>query len=342
MDTPRDPVPPLLPDAAPAHARAILGAMQALAEVGGPPREADRRALAAAGRFIFGYRGPVDAKGPPLITPEALTAALAGTALAEDAVRFLTVMAFVDGVLDKAKIAAVLRYAAALGVHERYLDEIAEAAQDRLREALADMNRCNMESITGKPWAGGDVNRWLLPYEGDGADPALAARFAALSRLPPDSFGHALWAHFQSNGYAFPGEAKGLNATFSVPHDAAHVLTGYDTAPHGEILVSTFTAAMHPHYPMAGHVLPVLLSWHVGTRMNDVARDATGALDPEEFWRAWAAGAASTVDTFAPDWNFWSHVETPLGNLRERWAIPRDGLATATPASQPPGNRAGQ
>jgi hypothetical protein len=240
--------------------------------------------------------------------------------------RFLTVMALVDGAIDKAKIATVLRYAEALGIHERYLDEIAEAAQDRLQEALADMTRCNMESITGQPWTGGDVNRWLLPYEGEGADPTLAARFAALGHLPPKSFGHAFWAHFRENGYAFPGEPSGLNAAFSVPHDSVHVLTGYDTRPRGEILASTFTAAMHRSYPMAGHVLPVILSWHIGERINKVARDATGALDVEEFWRAWAAGSAASVDTFAPDWDFWSYAEEPLGALRERWSLPRDGL----------------
>jgi hypothetical protein len=111
-----------------------------------------------------------------------------------------------------------------------------------------------------------------------------------------------------------------------VPHDSVHVLTGYDTKPRGELLASTFTAAMHPKYPMAGHVLPVIFSWHLGVQINEVARDASGALDPEEFWHAWAAGTAVTVDTFAPDWDFWSHVEVPLGALREHWSIPAAGF----------------
>jgi hypothetical protein len=298
--------------------------MLAVAEAGGAASEADRRTLAGASRFIFGRnQASEDLRA---VAPEVLAGVLVGTDLAQNAVRFLTVMAFIDGVLDKAKIATVLRYAAALGIDERYLNEIAEAARDRLQEALADMTRCNMESITNRPWAGGDVNRWLLPYA-ERADPALAARFAALEQLPPKSFGHAFWQHFKENRYAFPGEPEGLNASFSVPHDAVHVLTGYDTRPRGEILTSTFTAAMHPTYPMAGHVLPVLLSWHVGTRINDVAGNATGALEPTEFWRAWAAGAAASFDTFAPDWDFWSHAREPLSALRERCSLPRDGLA---------------
>jgi hypothetical protein len=37
------------------------------------------------------------------------------------------VIAFVDGTQDTAKIATVLRYASALEIAERYLDEIKEA-----------------------------------------------------------------------------------------------------------------------------------------------------------------------------------------------------------------------
>lgn len=317
---------PLLPGAGAAHTRAILGAMRAVAETGGPASEDDRRALAGADQYMFGRPGPFVFDDLATVSPDALASALAGSALARDAVKFLTVMAFVDGKLDTAKIAEVMRYAGALGVEERYLDEVAEAAQGRLREALADMTRCNMESITNHPWFGGDATAWLLPYKGAGADPALAARFENLARLADDSFGRRFWRHFKENRYAFPGDPEALNAGFCVPHDSAHVLTGYKTTPRGEILVSTFTAAMHPKYPMAGHVLPVIFSWHLRTQINPVAGEAGGALDPDEFWHAWAGGSAAKVDTFAPEWDFWDHVETPLAALRERWSIPADGL----------------
>jgi hypothetical protein len=77
---------------------------------------------------------------------------------------------------------------------------------------------------------------------------------------------------------------------------------------------------------MAGYVLPVLLSWHVGARMNEAAGDASVALDPEEFWRAWAARAAARVDTFAPEWDFWAHAEKPLAALRSSERVPRADL----------------
>jgi hypothetical protein len=319
-----DGIRPLLARASAAQAQAVLGAMRAVAESSGALTASDRLALDSAARYMFGLPA-CDAAGLEPLLPAALAAALAGSTLAEDAARLLTAMAFVDGTLDPAKITAVLAYAQRLAISAPYLDEIREAAAGHVQEALADMARRNMESLTGKPWQG-EIAPWLLPYEGTGADPALAARFAALADADPASFGHAFWRHFTENGYAFPGVPSALNAAFSVPHDTNHVLTGFDTSPRGEVLTSTFTAAMHPHYPMAGHILPAIFSWHLRLEINAVAGGASGGLDPVVFWRAWAAGGAASVDTFAPGWDFWSVVDVPLTTLRSRYGLPENGV----------------
>ena len=119
------------------------------------------------------------------------------------------------------------------------------------------MNRQNIQSVFGMNWTH-DVTSLLLPYQGTHTDPALAARYEALGRLPDQSFGKTFWNLYKKNLYSFPGDEHALNEAFSTPHDAAHVLSGYDTTPHGEILVSTFTAGMHPNKPMAGHILPAI------------------------------------------------------------------------------------
>jgi hypothetical protein len=85
--------------------------------------------------------------------------------------------------------------------------------------------------------------------------------------------------------------------------------------------VSTFTAAMHRKRAMAGHVLPVILSWHLGIALNDVAGSARGALDPKEFWRAWARGEAIKVDLFGPSFDFWTATAEPIGALRSRLSL---------------------
>jgi hypothetical protein len=305
------------------QSRAILGGMLAVAAARGEASvsEADRASVAAAYRYLLRGEGALDFASLARPRPADLAALLPDRTLAAEALHLMTVMAFVDGSLDRDKIAIVLAYAAALGIREQYLTEIAEAARGRVHEALLDMSRRNLESITGKPALSDDAMAWFLPYRGAGVDPGLTARYDALGRLPKGSFGRAYWEHYRANGYALPGEETALNEGFATPHDSAHVISGYDTSARGEILVSTFTAGMHRKYPMAGHILPVIFSWHLGIKINDVAGAASGALDPEEFWHAWARGEAVTVDLFAPDWDFWSCAEASVDALRRRYGV---------------------
>ena len=313
----------MIVEATQAQVRSILGAM---CRVAAPPSPADRAAIQAAYRYVFRGTDPLDVDALTPTSPEELARALPDPGLAQSAVRFLAVMALVDGRLDEGKIALVERYASALGIHEHYLRQLAEAAAGHLDWVGRDMMRQNVRSIPGLAWNPADVTAIFLPYAGAHADPALAGRYQALADLADGSFGRAFWAHYHKNGYAFPGEEQGLNEKFATPHDSTHVLTGYDTTPHGEVLVSTFTAAMHRQEPMSGHILPVIFSWHLGIQLNAVAKSATGALDPEAFWLAWARGAAVNTDTFAPAWDFWAVVAEPWptseGVTRSRRSIP--------------------
>jgi hypothetical protein len=321
-----DSVRPLISGASKDRIVAILGAMRSIAETGRGATAADQTAIKGAARYMFGYDGPVDAKAIPAVSPDALVKTLAGSNLAEDAAKFLTIMAMMDAPVDDAKLKAVLAYAGKLGIHARYIDEIAEATQQKLQEALADMTRANLDSVLNHPWQGGDANAWFMPYQGKAADPALVAKFVALKNLDPASFGYHFWAHFTRNGYGFPGDPTGLNADFACRHDSVHVLSGYDTTARGEILASTFTAAMHRRFPMAGHIIPVIFSLHLNVRINNVAGSIEGLLDPTEVWRAYAAGAQCKTDTFAPAWDFWAYVARPIDDLRREWNIPVGGL----------------
>jgi hypothetical protein len=112
-------------------------------------------------------------------------------------------------------------------------------------------------------------------------------------------------------------------------------LSGYSTSPQGELLVSTFTAGMHPLEPMAGHVLPVIFSWHLGIELNPLAGSWTGALHPRKFWVAWERGAETVGDPFAADWDFWALAEAPPEDLKRRYRVPpldpRDAAADDKP-----------
>lgn len=307
----------------PDESDAILGAMRQVASAGGQPlTDADRASIAAAGHYLLRVGEGIDVDGLPTVSPADLVVVLrTDRELGQEAVKYLAIMAMVDGTLDHAKLARVLEYARALDVEADYLTELVEAASGHLAWVVADMTRKNFDSVISRSSGGLDPVAWITPYGGDKADPALVARYEALGRLPDNSFGKALWLFDKGNGYTFPGDPGALNAAFATPHDATHVISGYDTSYRGEILVSTFTAGMHPINPMAGHILPVIFNGHLGVKFNDVATPATGGLDPDEFWHAWARGRDMTVDIFAPGWSVWDWVERDLEELRHQWNV---------------------
>lgn len=308
---------------------AILGAMRQVALAGGRAlSHADSTSIMAAAHYLLRRPELQDIGTLPAVAPRDLVATLKGDReLAEEAVKYLAVMSLVDGVLDHGKLASVLEYARALDIEGDYLTDLVEAASDHMDWAVADMLRRNAESITNTRWAKDrELEDWYRPYKGANARPDLVARYEALGKLPANTFGRALWEFDKRNGYPFPGTPESLNAEFSTPHDTTHVISDYDTSKRGEILVSTFTAGMHPQDAMAAHIVPVLFFFHLGVKLNNVGDTASGGLDADEFWHALARGQAMTVDIFDPTWDVWAWVEHDLEELRRQWNV--------TPAGQ--------
>ena len=305
------------------HSDAILGAMRQVALAGGHALTyADTASILAAGRYLLRRPGLGDIDTLPAVDPNDFVAALKGESeLAREGLKYLAIMALVDGSLDHRKLARVLEYARALDIEADYLTDLVEAASGHLAWATADMWRKNFDSIISRPSKGLDPNTWIRPYGGDKVEPELVARYEALAKLPASTFGRALWEFDKANGYPFPGDPQALNASFGTPHDSTHVISGYDTSARGELLVSTFTAGMHPINPMSGHILPVIFFFHFGEQLNDVGHAGKSGLDPDEFWHAWARGKAMTVDIFAPGWHFWDWAEHDLEELRRDWNV---------------------
>lgn len=314
----------MLVEASQSHAYAVLGAMRAVALEHGEDgvTEMDRRTIAGAAAIVFGLdEEGADSVAP--VDPEGLATALVAREEAEQAVRMLSVMSLVDGVADAEKTALVRAYAEALEVRDGYLEILTEVAADEVAQATACMVRKNAESFPSL-----DTSRLsesaiapFLPYR-DAPDPALEARYAELGELPAESFGRAFYDHFHRNGFPFPGNPNGLAEAFTTPHDSSHVLSGYSTSEAGELCVSTFIGAMHPDHPMAAEVLPVIYSWHLGVKLNDIANSAHGAFEPRHFWTAWQRGAATTVDVVAAEWDFWAAAPVPLEELRAEYGVP--------------------
>ncbi|MDL5047489.1 hypothetical protein QQ054_15850 [Oscillatoria amoena NRMC-F 0135] len=310
----------------PEKQKLVLAAMRQIASAGGA-REltaVDRATLVAFARFILGQAGDAAASLDtlPVVTPEQFAAAITDPAQRGQMVQFLIIMAVVDGQVDPDKIALVRQWSNLLGTDEDGVEQLARLAAGNLQWVAADAQRQNILSITGRDL---DIplDEWILPYRGAGrADPALAERFRALGKLPGDTLGRVFYEFYHDNGFAFPGEPDGLNVRFATAHDSTHVLSGYDRTPQGELLVSTFTAGMHKKEAMSGHILPVIMSWHMGIELVPFAGADTGQLAPEKFWVAWERGSRTTADIFDDAWDFWAAAARPIEELRREYGIP--------------------
>jgi hypothetical protein len=313
----------MLVDATPQQAQLILGAMRNVATAQGtePLTDADRAALAATHHYLFRATDDLDPAQLPDTIPVVLHAALEDPKLADHAVQLLTVMAVVDGMIDTAKIATVQSYAAALGITGDYVEQLAELGRRNLQWVIADAQRKNVLSVSGQHLEG-SLDDWIHPYTRGRSEPALASRYDRLADLEVGTLGRAFFDFYQTYKFAFPGEPDGLIETFASRHDSTHVLSGYDTSPQGELLVSAFTAGMHPEEPMSGHILPVIISWHLGLQVTKLAGSYTGALDPEKFFVAWERGGEVTTDVFDPSWDFWAATSRSLADLRTEYAVP--------------------
>jgi hypothetical protein len=281
--------------------------------------DTDATAIEACHHVMLHRTESLDVARLTPITPAELAGLVGGSGVGEYTVQFLTVIALVDGAVQPGRVDAVARYAEALGLREDYLDELVAAAEGKLQWAIADMSRRNVVSISDGRLRAEEFA--LLPYR-DAPDPVLAERYRGLRSLPAGTLGAEFHHWYTAHGFALPGEPEALNEAFTCPHDSTHLLSGYSTSPQGELLVSTFTAGMHPLEPMAGHILPVIFSWHLGIELNPVAGKWTGAFHPRKFWVAWERGAETTGDPFGADWDFWAMAPHPLEDLHRRFRIP--------------------
>ena len=298
------------------QARSTLAIMLGVAATGGPPNDTDKDCIAAATQYIFQLEEQFGLAGLTPLSPYRLGTLAASPDIAQQAASFAAVMALVDNTINPAKLSAAVKLADGLGVRDAFVDDLARLALGDLADVKVRMLLANLESVTGRTWTLAETGPWLQPYDAE-SDAALATRFHALERLPENTFGYAFAEFYRYNSYPYPGEKGALNFEFAVPHESTHVLAGYDTSPRGELLTATLTATMHRSHGMSGHVLPVILSWHLGIPLNDTSGSAHGAFEPHAFFHAWARGEDTVADLFAPDWNFWSAAIQPIDAVRE-------------------------
>jgi hypothetical protein len=308
------------------QAHAILAAAHQVVRL--VPSDTDPRVgrgdgvVTAAGLLLFQPAVGVDPGALPRIEPQDLARVVGPDRdLAEHAAALIACASLADGEIAPDRLRKVVQYAHAMHVHDGWVRDVLQVARGHLAWAMADMVRRNIATFPG--WANpDDTLAPMQPYEDQtDADKRMAERFLALEGLPRGSYGHEFWAHFRRHGFAFPGEEHAFTEYFAVPHDGLHVLSGYSTSVQGELLVSTFTGAMHHRDGMRAHILPVIFEWHVGHEVNGIGAQV-GALEPTKFLASWQRGEAMSADVLSPQWDFWDIVDRDVDELREEYAIP--------------------
>ncbi len=323
-------------------ARALVG----VATAGGAELSVmDRRGLARAYPVVFDRPAPPDETVSTLtpVSLDDLAAAVASPDLRLLTVRLAAVTCFVDGIVEQPKLDAVLALAEALDVHPAFVEALTHMAADDVHWAGTDMIRHNVESIPGLVFDPADPVSVFLPYRDGKAQPELVTRYDALAELADGTLGNAFFHHYHDNHFAFPGAEWGVAEAWGTPHDTLHLLSGYSTSAQGELLVAVFNGASlsQPADPFESHVLPVILTYHLGIELNKginkgdrerMDRDPSWrdnfegnvhlGLDPGKLWVAWERGRAMSEDVFSGRWSFWDHIHTPLDELRARYTIP--------------------
>jgi ubiquinone biosynthesis protein Coq4 len=163
----------------------------------------------------------------------------------------------------------------------------------------------------------------LARFRGLREDPAIAARYEALGKLPSDTLGYAFHRHCRDHGFALPGERLGFPEA-GIYHDFTHVLSGYGTEPEGEIQVGGFTAGYKKHNPMMV-ILFVILTFSAGINVTPLEQpEISGILATDgladKFFVAIERGGRVAVD-LSDDWDHWAWVEKPLEQARRELGI---------------------
>ncbi|KTC81537.1 hypothetical protein [Legionella brunensis] len=279
--------------------------------------------LKATYHHVFTHRDELKLSALPEITPHKFAQVFTNSAKAEYALRFLVVTALMDGQINPQQIQAVFDYAQTAHLNPHYLQQLEKTLVGDVPWLIKDIMLKNLESFDIFPNLQNDkdIDNWLFPYRGNNKDPQLAQRYENLSQLPKESFGYHIWLQFKNNNYKFPGEEEGVNYTFVMPHDSIHVLSEYDTSPYGELLVSVFTSTMLEKNPIDGHVIPVMYSFYLGIKINDLAGSSKVVIDPYEFWEAWYRGSQMQINLFSEGWSIWDVAELPLCELRKLYCV---------------------
>jgi hypothetical protein len=236
--------------------------------------------------------------------------------------------------------ARVEAFADALGLGDDCRDMVAATrhlAAGSTEAALADFMRNGYEVLQfersgeARPEDPGDY--WVPVLDAE-----LAARWASMEHLGPESLGRRVWEFYKGRGFNFPGTPNSVSPRLA-QHDFVHVLADYGTTVESELevfgLISrasddprAFTLLIQvlglfeAGYLQAGMGLFQMDVGHLSADEDQMAIRLGDALK-RGAWVAWqhnlAHGIDTGVDFLAVDW--FAHADKPLDEVRSEFFL---------------------
>jgi len=225
----------------PGDAELVLRGIASAVRGDGTLTDTQTAILGAIGTYLLDVSTPLDELAP--VSPEDLAAAITDPTLRRRMVHGMVTLEIVLDPVPPEVAARVEQYARALDVDEGMLTVARDYSQQAMDQAMADYVRNSYPAQYFADHAG-DSGTALSPT-GDGTDPALAAKWAALESCPAGSLGRTVWDFYQRRGFSLPGTPGAVSALLA-QHDWVHCLADYGTSATGEIEVFSFVASAIP------------------------------------------------------------------------------------------------
>lgn len=308
------------------ESRAVLRAMRTVATVDGtaPFDGISREMLVATRDHVLHQDLAVDTLEN--IAPDALAAALEGTELRQRAVQFLVLTSYLPLEVDPDEVGVVDAFASALEVSTDMLRDLHRVRDHRLKWLAFDYVRRGLRAFLPHDTTWQRIRRIVSAMHQYVGDPEVAGRYQALEQLDEGTLGWCFFHFYRDRGFPLPGEKGGFSELF-VSHDMTHVLSGFNTDMDGEMNIAAFQAGMSRSEYGWEMLMEIILDYHLGLKFTTagLVEPGLGHFHPDAALAGYERGLRCNIDLIA-DWDYWSVVDKPVDELRERYNI--DGVAT--------------
>jgi hypothetical protein len=315
---------PLSPDSA----RIAYGALREVVEANGAagPRGAQLLRVAASALHL-GDAAAASSRGASALR-DSLPDALPDVETRELLACALVVAACIEGEVTPAGMAKATEHARALEVRSKWIELLPALHGRRVFAVKRALVRSTPDArrIFARTWKEEGVRGiWtvLAFLLGIHRDPALAARFRALSNLAEGTFGRQFHDALADRGLTFPGERGGLPERM-IHHDLMHVVNGYGTDPAGECELAGFYAGHCWRRGVDGwftFIVTVLATFQFGMPVSPaIVTPARGAFDPDRVLAGFLRGLRMSADVMGP-WDYWSLMPLSIADARSQLGI---------------------